>query len=101
MVAQSIFLKIFHLTEDRFFLGLPLLDFVETVVQHMELDRHEETLRVISDLIDFFHFVDINGDNTLQWEEFVSFIVDQVVLEKENTTQENFSPIADVQLQVK
>jgi len=79
--------------------GLPLLDFIQTVMQHMELNSRNDAISVISDLVDFFTFVDVNGSGLLQWEEFVSFLVDRVVTEKETIVHEKLECIENVQVQ--
>jgi WD40 repeat protein len=62
--------------------GLGLDDFLVAVISNMELLDYSEMMLMVADLIDFFHLVDINGDGSMEWEEFVMFILDCVVQEK-------------------
>jgi hypothetical protein len=45
----------------------------------MELDSEEQLLQTIPELVDLFEVIDINGDGGLEWKEFVSFLIDQVI----------------------
>jgi len=42
--------------------GLSLVEFIGTMIQHMDVQSHQEKVRLIADLVDFFHFVDVDGD---------------------------------------
>lgn len=79
--------------------GLNLLSFLAAIVENMDSLGQNETVKIVADLIDFFHFVDINGDGRLSWEEFVSFVVDQVVLQKDNSDHEKLVLQASSQIQ--
>jgi hypothetical protein len=35
-------------------------------------------ITMVSDQLELFAQVDVNGDNTLEWEEFTGFVIDQV-----------------------
>lgn len=57
--------------------GLPLLDFVEIVLQGLPRGRTaEEKAANVSALIDLFEDIDINGDGAMEFDEFTSFCVD-------------------------
>jgi hypothetical protein len=53
--------------------------FIAAVVQNMELDSEEQLLQTVPELVDLFEVIDINGDGGLEWKEFVSFLIDQVI----------------------
>jgi hypothetical protein len=71
--------------------GLTIVEFLEAVINNMELPDVSVLMLMISDLTDFFQMVDINGDGHMEWEEFVMFILDAVVPNKDATLQERFS----------
>lgn len=57
--------------------GLPLLDFVEIVLQGLPRARSaEDKAANISALVDLFEDIDINGDGVMGFDEFTSFCVD-------------------------
>jgi hypothetical protein len=59
--------------------GLEVEAFIAAVVQNMELDSEEQLLQTVPELVDLFEVIDINGDGGLEWKEFVSFLIDQVI----------------------
>lgn len=79
--------------------GLNLTEFLEAVINNMELSDVSNLMLMISDLTDFFQLVDINGDGVMEWEEFVMFILDAVVPNKEGGLQEMFDAAGTVLLQ--
>lgn len=79
--------------------GLNLTEFLEAVINNMELPDVSNLMLMISDLTDFFQLVDINGDGVMEWEEFVMFILDAVVPNKEGGLQEMFEPAGNILLQ--
>ena len=57
--------------------GLKLIEFIEIVLKHIpKSSTTEELMKTISDLIDLFIDIDINGDKTLEFQEFTSYCVD-------------------------
>lgn len=79
--------------------GLNLTEFLEAVINNMELSDVSNLMLMISDLTDFFQLVDINGDGAMEWEEFVMFILDAVVPNKEGGLQEVLEPAGSILLQ--
>ena len=59
--------------------GLTLEQFIEAAIRNMALKGEEELLQTIPDVVDLFQVIDVNGDGSLEWKEFVSFLIDQVV----------------------
>mmetsp|Transcript_59487 Transcript_59487/g.128674 ORF Transcript_59487/g.128674 Transcript_59487/m.128674 type:complete len:1136 (+) Transcript_59487:181-3588(+) len=45
------------------------------------LDLHGEERRLLAQLVNLFEMIDIGGKNSLSWEEFTSFLVDQGMTE--------------------
>ncbi|TMW55307.1 hypothetical protein Poli38472_013198 [Pythium oligandrum] len=67
----------FHQREKRLGGGLPLHDFVEIVLRGLPRPRSpEEKYASINALVDLFEDIDINGDGTMEFDEFTSFCVD-------------------------
>ena len=79
--------------------GLNLVEFLEAVINNMEIADVSNMMLMISDLTDFFQLVDINGDGAMEWEEFVMFVLDAVVPSKENSLLEMFEPAGAMLLQ--
>ncbi len=52
-------------------------DFVKLIVQELH-HKESEKLELIQGAIRLFKEVDINNDGTMEWEEFVQYIQDQV-----------------------
>jgi hypothetical protein len=51
--------------------GLDMEQFLHAFTKNMVLESDTELLNIVPDLIDFFNLVDINGDASMQWTEFV------------------------------
>jgi hypothetical protein len=79
--------------------GLDLTEFLEAVINNMELPDVSNMMLMISDLTDFFQLVDINGDGAMEWEEFVMFILDAVVPDRDGGLQEVFEAAGSTLLQ--
>jgi hypothetical protein len=79
--------------------GLSLVEFLEAVINNMELPDSNMLMLMVADLVDFFQLVDINGDGHMEWEEFVMFILDAVVPEKDATLLERFTSVGSVVIQ--
>lgn len=57
--------------------GLPIDDFVSVMLEHLDYDRSDAKLKMklTLALVDFFKEVDVNGDQTMEWEEFSNHII--------------------------
>eukprot|EP00948_MAST-09A_sp_MAST-9A-sp1_P003172 g3172.t1 len=64
--------EIFMTKED----GLTLQEFVSTLVEKLEKTIDTVDDDFISDLIELFKEIDINGDGTMEWNEFTKFCVE-------------------------
>ncbi|KDO23734.1 hypothetical protein SPRG_10512 [Saprolegnia parasitica CBS 223.65] len=57
--------------------GLPLQDFVEIMLRALPKPKHAtEKAETIAGLVDLFNDIDVNGDGTLEFNEFTSYCVD-------------------------
>lgn len=66
--------------------GLELEDFVKTLLVHLEYDNKQDLykrLRITLKLIDLFKEIDVNGDETMEWEEFSSYIIELGMIKKD------------------
>ena len=67
--------------------GLTLSEFVSTMktclTEGRVLDEQEEA-RLVSKLIETFATIDINGDGSLEWTEFTSFIIEMGIASHEH-----------------
>ena len=67
----------FRQRERRLGGGLPLLDFVEIVLQGLPKPKSQaEKYANVNALVDLFDAIDINGDGAMEFDEFTSFCVD-------------------------
>ena len=60
--------------------GLTLLEFTKLMILEVPSVK-EEKLEMINALIRLFRQVDINGDEKMEWSEFVQYMIDQVKTE--------------------
>lgn len=74
-------------------LGLDLKMFLSAFIKNMDLETEEELHLMVPNLIDFFNFVDINGDGRMEWSEFVMFIIEQVIKD-ESLIYERFASVS-------
>jgi len=58
--------------------GLSLNEFVSTLLQYLDYNKEDEVekIEVALDLIDLFKEIDVNGDETMEWEEFSNYIIE-------------------------
>eukprot|EP00330_Aristerostoma_sp_ATCC50986_P010047 CAMPEP_0114576046 /NCGR_PEP_ID=MMETSP0125-20121206/842_1 /TAXON_ID=485358 ORGANISM="Aristerostoma sp., Strain ATCC 50986" /NCGR_SAMPLE_ID=MMETSP0125 /ASSEMBLY_ACC=CAM_ASM_000245 /LENGTH=162 /DNA_ID=CAMNT_0001764237 /DNA_START=127 /DNA_END=615 /DNA_ORIENTATION=- len=66
--------------------GLELDEFVKTLLIHLEYDNKTDPykrLRITLKLIDLFKEIDVNGDETMEWEEFSSYIIELGMIKKD------------------
>ena len=56
-------------------MGLNQKEFVEVMLKYLAHDPNN-VVPVVGDLIELFAQVDVNGDGTMEWEEFTNFIID-------------------------
>ena len=58
--------------------GLPLAEFVNTMLECVPMDNEGvPENEVIAELTELFRQVDVNGDGTMEWEEFTGFCIEQ------------------------
>ena len=68
--------KVWEQSED----GLTLAAFAKLMILEVPSTK-EEKLEMLHGLIRLFKQVDIDGDQKMQWSEFVQYIIDQVQTE--------------------
>eukprot|EP00520_Triparma_pacifica_P014822 CAMPEP_0118634720 /NCGR_PEP_ID=MMETSP0785-20121206/1698_1 /TAXON_ID=91992 /ORGANISM="Bolidomonas pacifica, Strain CCMP 1866" /LENGTH=682 /DNA_ID=CAMNT_0006525715 /DNA_START=109 /DNA_END=2154 /DNA_ORIENTATION=+ len=64
--------------------GLSLAEFVHVMTSILDMDHFMTDDQFAANLIEFFDQVDINGDGSMEWEEFTSFIVEMGMSEHEH-----------------
>ena len=79
--------------------GLNLRQFLKAFISNMNLENDEELMQIIPDLVDFFNLVDINGDEHMEWSEFVMFVIEQVLKGTTTTICEKFESVYKHSLQ--
>ena len=57
--------------------GLDLKQFCKVMLEHLEYDKKDiaQTEKISLALIDLFKEIDVNGDATMEWEEFSDHII--------------------------
>ncbi|CAK9105709.1 Lissencephaly-1 homolog [Durusdinium trenchii] len=55
--------------------GLSLAEFVSLIILRLP-DTGQSDLEMVAKLLDLFHQVDVNGDGTMEWEEFSEFCIE-------------------------
>jgi hypothetical protein len=57
--------------------GLDIKQFCKVMLEHLEYDKQDLALRerIALALIDLFKEIDVNGDETMEWEEFSDHII--------------------------
>ena len=55
--------------------GLNQREFIATLLERLDHTEEEEEL-LVADLVDLFAEIDINGDGTMDWDEFTKFCVE-------------------------
>jgi len=67
--------------------GLSLDEFVSTLLQFLDYNKDDEIERmeVTLNLIDLFKEIDVNGDETMEWEEFSNYIIELGLVKKDKT----------------
>lgn len=63
--------------------GLSLTEFVSTLLRYLDYNREDEAekIEVTLNLIDLFKEIDVNGDETMEWEEFSNYIIELGMLQ--------------------
>jgi hypothetical protein len=73
--------------------GLNLISFLKAFIKNMDLDSQDELISIVPDLVDFFTMVDVNGDGTMEWSEFVMFVCEQVAPENSSFIRESMEDV--------
>jgi len=54
-----------------------MTNFVKVLYKYVE-HSNSENVKVVNGLIQLFHDIDINGDDSVEWSEFTQYISDSV-----------------------
>ena len=57
-------------------MGLTLDQFLQIMLHHADIESEKESINYVEKLIDAFKQIDVNGDETLEWDEFSNYIVE-------------------------
>ena len=57
-------------------MGLTLDEFLRIMLHFADISTEKEKINYVEKLIDAFKQIDVNGDETLEWDEFSNFIVE-------------------------
>lgn len=58
--------------------GLNIIEFAELIMSRIHTNNDDEKYELIHGCYKLFQQIDINGDETLEWGEFLQYIVDAV-----------------------
>ena len=66
--------------------GLSLEEFVTTLLKYLDYNKEDEVekIEVTLNLIDLFKEIDVNGDETMEWEEFSNYIIELGIIHPNN-----------------
>jgi len=81
--------------------GLCLEDFVKTLLVHLEYNKDdpEKRLQITLNLIELFKEIDVNGDETMEWEEFSNYIIELGMIKKDRNIGnviKNYNPSENI-----
>ena len=65
-------------------MGLTLDQFLRIMLHHADIESEKESIDYVEKLIDAFKQIDVNGDETLEWDEFSNFIVETGISKQKN-----------------
>ena len=65
-------------------MGLTLDQFLQIMLHHADIESEKESIDYVEKLIDAFKQIDVNGDETLEWDEFSNYIVETGISKQKN-----------------
>ena len=65
-------------------MGLSLDQFLRIMLHFADISTEQEKINYVEKLIDAFKQIDVNGDETLEWDEFSNFIVETGISKQKN-----------------
>ncbi len=63
--------------------GLEILDYIKVMLKH--LPDIKDKVGLVKNLIELFKQIDVNGDGTLEWDEFSNHIIELGMVRKDKT----------------
>jgi WD40 repeat protein len=63
-------------------------DFIKMMMEELKNEYDNNKLNLVYGLYKLFNEIDFNGDGKMQWEEFTQFIIDKVMGENDNDTED-------------
>jgi hypothetical protein len=63
--------------------GLTLLEYLKVMLKH--LPDIKDKVGLVKNLIELFKQIDVNGDDTLEWDEFSNHIIELGMVRKDKT----------------
>jgi len=63
--------------------GLGLLEYIKVMLKH--LPDIKDKVGLVKNLIELFKQIDVNGDETLEWDEFSNHIIELGMVRKDKT----------------
>ena len=55
------------------------------MLEHSDLEDEDKKIEYVEALIDAFRQIDVNGDETLEWDEFSNFIVENGIAKQKKS----------------
>ena len=71
-------------------MGLTLDQFLQIMLHHADIESEKESIDYVEKLIDAFKQIDVNGDETLEWDEFSNYIVETGISKQKNNFVKSF-----------
>lgn len=67
--------------------GLTIKQFLKVMLEHLDYnkDSKEEVKKITLALVDLFKEIDVNGDGTMEWEEFSNHIIELGLLRNDRS----------------
>jgi len=67
--------------------GLTIEQFLKVMLEHLDYnkDSKEEVKKITLALVDLFKEIDVNGDGTMEWEEFSNHIIELGLLRNDRS----------------
>lgn len=89
-IMEKLHKKKMHVIEQEFSnkeKGLEIDEFIKVMLDHLEYnkDSDDEIKRITLALIELFKEIDVNGDGTMEWDEFSNHIIELGLLRNDRS----------------